>query len=174
MTDSSGPFATRQAERGIVVRDLPDPPSNLWRIVGPGVVAAGVGLSSGEFILWPFIASQVGLVFLWGAVLGVVTQFFLNMEIERYTLATGQTAVAGFNQFWKHWGLVLAILAQRNAGARGRSRSGPARYRAAQPALSRGAIAGMGRLLRAAHARAASALRYAARPRRGSPHRRIC
>jgi hypothetical protein len=94
----------------LVVRDLPDPPKNLWRIVGPGIVAAGVGLSSGEFIIWPFIASQAGLIFLWGAVLGVVTQFFLNMEIERYTLATGETALTGFNRFWKHWGLVLAIM----------------------------------------------------------------
>jgi hypothetical protein len=93
-----------------LLRDLPEAPRNLWRIVGPGIVGAGVGLSSGEFILWPYIASQVGLVFLWGAVLGVVTQFFLNMEIERYTLATGQTAMAGFNRFWKHWGLALAIL----------------------------------------------------------------
>jgi hypothetical protein len=93
-----------------VVRDLPDPPANLWRIVGPGVVAAGVGLGSGEFILWPYIASQVGLVFLWGAIIGVTTQFFLNMEIERYTLATGQTALSGFNRFWKHWGLVFAVL----------------------------------------------------------------
>jgi hypothetical protein len=92
------------------VRDLPDSPRNLWRIVGPGIVAAGVGLSSGEFILWPYIASQVGLVFLWGAALGVITQFFLNMEIERYTLATGETALSGFNRFWRHWGLVLAIL----------------------------------------------------------------
>jgi hypothetical protein len=94
----------------LVVRDLPEPPRNLWRIVGPGIVAAGVGLSSGEFILWPFIASQAGLVFLWGAVVGVVTQFFLNMEIERYTLATGETALTGFNRFWKHWGLVVAIM----------------------------------------------------------------
>ena len=39
-----------------------------------------------------------------------MTQFFLNMEIERYTLATGETAMSGFNRFWKHWGLVLAIL----------------------------------------------------------------
>jgi hypothetical protein len=92
------------------IRDLPDPPRNLWKIVGPGIVAAGVGLSSGEFILWPYIASQAGLIFLWGAVLGVVTQFFLNMEIERYTLATAETALTGFNRFWKHWGLVLAIM----------------------------------------------------------------
>jgi hypothetical protein len=66
-----------------VIRDLPEPPRDLWRIVGPGVVAAGVGISSGEFILWPYIASQAGLVFLWGAVLGIVTQFFINMEIDR-------------------------------------------------------------------------------------------
>ena len=81
----------------------------LWRIVGPGIVAAGVGLSSGEFILWPLIASQVGLVFLWGALLGVGTQFFLNMEIERYTLATGETAVAGFVRFWKPWGILFCL-----------------------------------------------------------------
>ena len=92
------------------VRDLPEPPRNLWRIVGPGIVAAGVGISSGEFILWPYIASQVGLVFLWAAVLGIVTQLFLNMEIERYTLATGETALTGFNRSWKHWGLVFAVL----------------------------------------------------------------
>jgi hypothetical protein len=89
---------------------LPDPPRQLWRIVGPGVVAAGVGISSGEFILWPYIASQVGLVFLWAAVVGILTQLFLNMEIERYTLATGETALIGFNRFWKHWGLVFAVM----------------------------------------------------------------
>ncbi|HKY21708.1 MAG TPA: Nramp family divalent metal transporter [Vicinamibacterales bacterium] len=92
------------------MRDLPDPPSNYWRFVGPGIVAGGVGLSSGEFVLWPYIASQVGLVLLWGALVGVITQFFLNMEVERYTLATGETAVTGFNRFWRHWGLVFAVL----------------------------------------------------------------
>jgi hypothetical protein len=93
-----------------IVRDLPDPPRQLWRIVGPGIVGAGVALSSGEFILWPYIASQVGLVFLWGAAIGAITQFFLNMEIERYTLATGEAVLTGFNRVWKHWGLILAIM----------------------------------------------------------------
>ena len=41
------------------VRELPAPPRHYWRLVGPGIVAGGVGLSSGEFVLWPFIASQV-------------------------------------------------------------------------------------------------------------------
>jgi hypothetical protein len=92
------------------VRDLPEPPTQTWKIVGPGMVGAGVGLASGEFILWPYISSQVGLVFLWGAVVGVFIQWFLNMEIERYTLATGETALTGFNRFGKHWGLFFAIM----------------------------------------------------------------
>jgi hypothetical protein len=94
----------------VQVRDLPEPPASPWKVVGPGIVAAGVGLASGEFILWPYVASQVGLVFLWGALVGVTTQWFLNMEIERYTLATGETALSGFSRYWKHWGLVFAVL----------------------------------------------------------------
>src|SRR4051812_6762584 len=78
--------------------DLPAPPARTWRIIGPGVVAAGVGLASGEFILFPYIASQVGLVFVWAAGIGLITQFFINMEIERYTLATGETVLTGFSR----------------------------------------------------------------------------
>src|SRR6186713_112257 len=91
------------------IRDLPAPPRSYWRLVGPGIVAGGVALSSGEFIFWPLIASQVGLGLLWGALIGVVTQFFINMEVERYTLATGETALTGFNRFGRHWGIVFAL-----------------------------------------------------------------
>ena len=92
------------------VRDLPEPPKRWFRQIGPGIIAAGVGLASGEFILYPYIASQVGLVFVWAALVGVITQFFINMEIERYTLATGETALTGFSRFWRHWGLVFALM----------------------------------------------------------------
>jgi hypothetical protein len=92
------------------VRDMPDEPRRYLRLIGPGIIAAGVGLASGEFILFPYIASQVGLVFVWAALVGLVTQYFLNMEIERYTLATGETALTGFSRYWRHWGLVFALL----------------------------------------------------------------
>ncbi|MFG1707930.1 Nramp family divalent metal transporter [Nonomuraea sp. M3C6] len=94
----------------VTVRDLPEPPRSTWRTIGPGLVGAGVGLASGEFILWPYIASQVGLIFIWGAAIGIITQWFLNMEIERYTLATGETALTGFSRMWKHWGLVFVLM----------------------------------------------------------------
>jgi hypothetical protein len=93
-----------------VERELPEP-ARLRRLIGPSVVLVGVGVASGEYILFPFIASQAGLVFLWAAVVGVAMQFFINMEIERYTLATGQTAITGFQRLWKPWGLILVLMA---------------------------------------------------------------
>ena len=33
----------------------------LRRILGPGIILVGVGISSGEYVLFPYIASQVGL-----------------------------------------------------------------------------------------------------------------
>jgi len=103
-------FPTKHLEPP-VVRDLPEAPAQFRKIIGPGIIAAGVGLASGEFILYPYIASQVGLVFVWAAFVGLATQYFLNMEIERYTLATGETALTGFSRYWRHWGLVFALLA---------------------------------------------------------------
>jgi hypothetical protein len=102
-------FPTRHLP-GPKTRDMPDEPRSYWRLIGPGIIAAGVGLASGEFVLFPYIASQVGLVFVWAALVGLVTQYFLNMEIERYTLATGETALTGFSRYWRHWGLFFAIL----------------------------------------------------------------
>lgn len=92
------------------VREMPEP-APLRKLIGPSVILVGVGIASGEYILYPYIASKAGLVFLWAAVVGILTQFFINMEIERYTLATGETALGGFMRLWKPFGLVICFLA---------------------------------------------------------------
>jgi hypothetical protein len=91
------------------IGELPELPTGTWGVIGPGLVASGVGLASGEFVLWPYIASQVGLGFLWGALAGVLIQWLLNLEIERYTLATGETALTGFSRLWRHAGLAFVV-----------------------------------------------------------------
>jgi hypothetical protein len=70
-------------------RDLPEP-LPLRRITGASVIILATAIGSGETILWPYITSQIGFVFMWAALVGFGIQFFLNMEIERYTLATGE------------------------------------------------------------------------------------
>ncbi len=94
----------------VTYADLPEP-APLRRVVGPSVLLLAGAIGSGEFILWPYITTQVGLALVWLVVIGVTTQYFLNMEIERYTLATGETAVTGFTRLWKPWGVLFIVMA---------------------------------------------------------------
>ena len=89
-------------------RDLPEPRS-LRNYLGASVILLATALGSGELILWPYITSQVGLALVWLSVVGITVQFFLNMEIERYTLVTGETAVTGFSRYWVGWSVVFAL-----------------------------------------------------------------
>jgi hypothetical protein len=89
--------------------DLPEP-IPLKKVLGPSVLLLAGAIGSGEFVLWPYITSQVGLTLVWLTLLGVATQYFLNMEIERYTLATGETAVTGFTRLWRGWGPLFIVM----------------------------------------------------------------
>ncbi|CAA9426768.1 MAG: hypothetical protein AVDCRST_MAG78-1401 [uncultured Rubrobacteraceae bacterium] len=94
--------------RGAEYRDLPEPES-LRRYLGASVILAATAMGSGELIIWPFITTQVGIGILWFMAIGFTAQYFLNMEIERYTLATGETAVTGFTRFWMPWGIFFIL-----------------------------------------------------------------
>ncbi|MCA9094718.1 MAG: Nramp family divalent metal transporter [Planctomycetaceae bacterium] len=90
-------------------RDLPEAPR--WTsLVGPSVILAGLALGSGEFVFWPYITYRTGFIFFWACMLGVFTQFYINMEIERWTLATGESAITGFSRLSRHWAWVFLIL----------------------------------------------------------------
>src|SRR5215211_1871777 len=89
-------------------RELPDP-QPLRAYVGASVILLATALGSGELIIWPYITARAGVGLLWLAVVGVTMQWFLNMEIERYTLATGETAVTGFSRMWKWWSIIFIL-----------------------------------------------------------------
>ena len=75
-------------------KDVPKP-LPLKKLLGPSFILLGLGLGSGELILWPYLASNYGLGIMWGALLGITFQFFINMEIERYALITGESVFVG-------------------------------------------------------------------------------
>ena len=83
-------------------REMPKP-ILLRRMVGPSIILAGLSLGSGEFILWPYITYQSQFIFFWACLLGVTTQYFINMEVTRWTLATGESAITGFARLSRHW-----------------------------------------------------------------------
>ena len=71
-------------------RDLPIPPS--WKsALGVGVVLVGLAIGTGELILWPHLIVKYGLGLLWLALLGITAQYFINQEVARHALATGES-----------------------------------------------------------------------------------
>ncbi len=87
------------------IASLPDAPP-IRKLIGPSFIILGLGLGSGEIILWPYLTSHYGMGIIWGAILGITFQFFMNMEIERYALAHGESVFVGlarkirFISFW--------------------------------------------------------------------------
>jgi hypothetical protein len=91
------------------VRDLP-PPIPLRQMVGPSIILAGLALGSGEFILWPYITFRSQFVFFWACLAAVVMQYFLNLEIMRWTLATGESAMTGIIRIGRRWAGLFLVL----------------------------------------------------------------
>ncbi|HVX60925.1 MAG TPA: Nramp family divalent metal transporter [Pirellulales bacterium] len=81
--------------------DLPKPPSSFWKLAGPGAVLVGLSIGAGEIIVWPRTVAQYGAGMVWAAMLGVFLQMWVNFEIGRWTIATGETVYTGFTRVWR-------------------------------------------------------------------------
>ncbi|MDD5750938.1 MAG: Nramp family divalent metal transporter [Candidatus Peribacteraceae bacterium] len=91
MTSSSLPLGKKT---------LPDAPA-FRKVIGPSFIILGLGLGSGEVILWPYLASNYGLGMVWAMVIGITMQFFINMEVERTALINGESIFVGFTRMLK-------------------------------------------------------------------------
>lgn len=96
-------ITTRESRSGLDpwrLAELPEPPRPKglqWlRTVGPGIIALGVSIGSGEFLLGPAAFVQHGLSLLWVVIIAITFQTIFNTEVMRYTLATGEPIFAGF------------------------------------------------------------------------------
>jgi hypothetical protein len=83
-----------------VPAELPEPPRPRgfeWLgAVGPGVIVLGLSIGSGEFLLGPAVFVRHGLTLLWVTTVSITLQTIFNLEVMRYTLATGEPVVTGF------------------------------------------------------------------------------
>ncbi|MCA9375198.1 Nramp family divalent metal transporter [Candidatus Dojkabacteria bacterium] len=81
---------------------FPKSTNNFWKTLGPSLTTIGLGLGSGEFILWPFLTAHYGFGILWGALIGITLQLFLILEIQRYTVVKGENIIRGFQRITKY------------------------------------------------------------------------
>ncbi len=89
-------------------RELPTPPH--WKkALGVGVVMMGLAIGTGELILWPHLITKHGLGILWLALLGISFQYFINQEVARHTLATGESFFTASSRVFK-WSAVFWLV----------------------------------------------------------------
>jgi hypothetical protein len=78
----------------------------MFSVIGPGAIALGAALGSGEWLIGPATFVKYGLTLLWVTLLAAAFQTLFNTEVVRYTLYTGEPAFTGFmrtqpgSRFW--------------------------------------------------------------------------
>ncbi len=95
--------------------DLPAKNRPFWELVGPGAILVGLSIGSGELIMWPTMVAKHGHTVIWAAVVGIFLQLWVNFELGRYALATGESVYSAFSRISR--GFVFLFLALNIAGS---------------------------------------------------------
>src|SRR5215204_7270260 len=94
----------------LAVEDLPEPeqvfgvskigPRQLFMYaLGPSLIALGISIGSGEWLLGPLSVGQYGFVGVgWVILVSALLQTFYNVECSRYVVATGEVPVVGWGR----------------------------------------------------------------------------
>ena len=109
------------------VTDLPEPPRDLsarklFAILGPAVIALGGTIGGGEWLVGPSLFVKWGLALLWITTVSALLQTFLNLEMTRYTLYTGEPITVGFMRLAPgkaFWGWLFTIVGFAERGLPG-------------------------------------------------------
>jgi hypothetical protein len=68
-------------------------------VVGPSLIALGISIGSGEWLLGPQAVGQFGFTGVgWVILVSAVLQTFYNVECARYVVATGEVPVLGWGR----------------------------------------------------------------------------
>jgi len=86
---------------------LPKVPK-LRHVVGPSAIMLGASLGSGETLFWPHLVASYGWGLYWLFLVAVCLHFVVNTEIQRWSLATGESVFRAFERV--HPVLPLAML----------------------------------------------------------------
>ncbi len=90
--------------------DLPEKTLPFWKIAGPGAILVGLSIGAGEIVIWPRIAAEYGGSMVWAAIVGIFIQLWVNFEIARWTIATGETVYTGFSRVWRGFAPLFILL----------------------------------------------------------------
>ena len=76
--------------------DLPERRLDFWKMTGPGAITVGLAIGAGELAVWPWVTAKFGTGMVWAAALGVFLQLWINFEIGRWAIVTGENPYTGY------------------------------------------------------------------------------
>lgn len=83
------------------VKTTEQPPVSIpgiLRRLGPGLIIAGSIVGSGELIATTATGAQAGYWLLWLVLIGCIIKVFVQVELGRYTISTGEAAMVAMNE----------------------------------------------------------------------------
>jgi hypothetical protein len=86
--------------------------TTVTRVLGPSLIALGLSIGSGEWLLGPLAIGTEGWIGIGFVILlSILLQVFYNVEIGRYVLATGEVPALGFGRIPPGFyiGTILAV-----------------------------------------------------------------
>lgn len=81
--------------------DALDPPETVrggLRYLGPGIVVTASIVGSGELLVTTSLGAKAGFALLWLVVLGAAVKVWVQVELARWSILSGQTALAGYGK----------------------------------------------------------------------------
>jgi len=90
--------------------------------LGPAVIALGGTIGGGEWLVGPSLFVKWGLALLWITTVSALLQTFLNLEMTRYTMYTGEPITVGFMRLKPgkaFWGWLFTIVGFAERGLPG-------------------------------------------------------
>lgn len=79
--------------------------------LGPGFLWMVSAAGSGELLFSPRVGSLYGYTLIWAMIAAVLFKWFINREIGRYTVCTGETVIDGFGKI-SPWFLYIILVPQ--------------------------------------------------------------
>src|SRR5438046_9125488 len=100
---------------------IQDPPKSLLAAlakIGPGIVLAGSIVGSGELILTTSLGADWGFVFLWLILFSCIIKVFVQIELGRYAISSGQPTLTALDSLlgprvgdnWLEWWWMLWLV----------------------------------------------------------------
>src|ERR687889_324318 len=76
------------------------------RYFGPGLILSASIVGSGELIATTALGAQAGFALLWMVIFSTLVKVAVQIELARWTIATGQPALTGYNRVPPRFGRI--------------------------------------------------------------------